>query len=131
MVLEGMRQGANNDLGTTHHISHGPSGMNRVPIFNVEGVTVMAKSGTADPGAVRWIDLNLDGNQDEGEVVRGPRDHAWVVVLVQPEGAAKPTHAVIVVVEYAGSGGRVAGPVANQIVHALQHHQYLQWPPVR
>jgi len=131
MALEGMRRGANTHNGTTHHISHEPSGMNRVPIFNVEGVTVMAKSGTADPGRVRWIDLDLDNVQDEGELVQDPRDHAWVVALVQPEGAAKPTHAVVVVVEYAGSGGRVAGPVANQIVHALQHHQYLQWPPVR
>ena len=130
MAIEGMRQGANTRDGTTHHITHPESGMNAEVIFNVDGVTVMAKSGTADPGS-RWIDLNLNNEVDPGEVDRQPRDHAWVVALVQPDGAARPTHAIAVVVEYAGSGGRVAGPVVNQIVHALQHHQYLQWPPVR
>jgi penicillin-binding protein 2 len=131
MALEGMRQGASTRDGTTHHITHDPSGMHYEPIFNVEGVTVMAKSGTADPGS-RWIDLDLDGEVDRpDEIDSAPRDHAWAVVLVQPDGAPRPTHAVAVVVEYAGSGGRVAGPVANQIVHALKLHQYLQWPPVR
>ena len=131
MALEGMRQGAATRDGTTHHITHDPSGMHYEPIFNVDGVTVMAKSGTADPGS-RWIDLNMDGKVDRpDEIDSAPRDHAWAVVLVQPDGASRPTHAIAVVVEYAGSGGRVAGPVANQIVHALQLHQYLQWPPVR
>jgi hypothetical protein len=30
-----------------------------------------------------------------------------------------------VLVEYGGSGGRAAGPIANQIVRALQHEGYL------
>ena len=131
MVFEGMRRSANNYDGTTHHINHPPSNMSGVPIFNVEGVTVMAKSGTADPGSRRWIDFNRDGNVDEGEIEKDPRDHAWVVALVKPEGAANPTHAISCVVEYAGSGGRVAGPVVNQIIHALQRHSYLDWPPTR
>jgi len=28
-------------------------------------------------------------------------------------------------VEYGGSGGKTAGPIANQIIHALQLHEYL------
>lgn len=131
MVFEGMRLSATTNDGTTHHISHAPSGMNREPIFNVPGVTVMAKSGTADPGSRRWIDFNRNGQIDEGEIERNPRDHAWVVALVKPDGAASPTHAIACVVEYAGSGGRVAGPVVNQIIHALKRHQYLDWPPTR
>lgn len=131
MVFDGMKMSANDEDGTTHHINHPPSGMNREPIFNVQGVTVMAKSGTADPGSRRWIDFNRDGDIDEGEIERNPRDHAWVVALVKPDGAPKPTHAIAVVVEYAGSGGRVAGPVVNQIIHALQRHSYLDWPPTR
>jgi len=130
-ALEGMRRSANSVDGTTHHITDTANGMNREPIFNVEGVTVMAKSGTADPGNARWIDFNRNGEIDEGEVERSPRDHAWVVVLVQPDGAPRPTHVIACVVEYAGSGGRVAGPVVNQIVHALKRHHYLDWPLTR
>lgn len=127
-ALEGMRLSATTDSGTTHHISHGPSGMSREPIFNVQSVVVMAKSGTADPGSRRWIDFNRNNVIDDGELQNNPRDHAWVVALVKPEGADEPTHAIAVVVEYAGSGGRVAGPVVNQIIHALQRHGYLPAP---
>lgn len=129
MVLEGMYQGANtHQYGTTRHIKM-PDGSYETT-FNVEGVRVMGKSGTADPGH-RHIDLNMDGIRDPGEMDLAPRDHAWVVALVQPEGASRPTHVVVVVAEYAGSGGRVSGPIANQIIHALKRHGYLAWPPVR
>lgn len=131
MVFEGMRRSASTNEGTTHHITHRPSGMSNAPIFNVQGITVMAKSGTADPGRKRWIDFNRNGKVDEGETEKNPRDHAWVVAVVKPDGAAQPTHAIACVVEYAGSGGRVAGPVVNQIVHALKQHAYLDWPPTR
>lgn len=131
MVFEGMRRSAGTNDGTTHHINAPSHGLNRESIFNVQGVTVMAKSGTADVGGARHIDFNRNGIRDEGEIERNPRDHAWVVALVQPDGAASPTHAIVCVVEYAGSGGRVAGPVVNQIIHALQQHQYLEWPPTR
>lgn len=131
MVFEGMRLGANSNEGTTHHITDAASGMNREPIFNVQGVNIMAKSGTADPGQYRHIDFNRDGKVDEGELETNPRDHAWVIALVQPEGAPGPTHVIACVVEYGGSGGRVAGPVVNQIIHALQDEHYLDWPPTR
>lgn len=130
-ILEGMRQSANEPIGTTYEIDHPASGLDNASIFNVPGVTIMAKSGTADPGGARWIDFNRNGKRDEGETQRNPRDHAWVVALVQPDGAPKPTHAIACVVEYAGSGGRIAGPVVNQIAHALKRHQYLEWPPTR
>ncbi|MBX2853016.1 MAG: hypothetical protein KTR15_14870 [Phycisphaeraceae bacterium] len=130
-ALEGMHLSATTKKGTTHHLSHPSSPVNGEPIFNITGVRVMAKSGTADPGKYRWIDYNRDGEPQEDEIERSLRDHAWVVALVQPEGAPQPTHAVAAVVEYAGSGGQIAGPIVNQIIHALQRHQYLDWPPTR
>ena len=52
-------------------------------------------------------------------------DHSWFVGLAEREGAETPEYAVAVIVEYGGSGGRVAGPVANQIIRALQEEGYL------
>lgn len=129
-ALEGMYLSATTRQGTTHHLSHPVvAEVNGKPIFNVTGVRVMAKSGTADPGKYRWIDYNRDGELQEDEIERSLRDHAWVVALVQPDGASQPTHAIAVVVEYAGSGGQIAGPIVNQIVHALQRHEYLKPSP--
>lgn len=132
LALDGMHLSATTQQGTTHHLSHPvATEVNGKPLFNVEGVRVMAKSGTADPGRFRWIDYNRDGEPQDDEIERSLRDHAWVIALVQPEGASRPTHAIAVVVEYAGSGGQIAGPIVNQIIHALQRHQYLDWPPLR
>ncbi len=119
-AIEGLRMSANDRQGTTHHLSL----LQREPIFNVDGVTVMAKSGTADPGK-RWIDYDGDGRIGEGEVDPSPGDHAWCAALVQPEGKAEPTHVIVVVVEYAGSGGQVGGPIANQIIWAMKQEGYL------
>lgn len=121
-VFEGMRQSANESYGTTHHLSL----LNRELIFNVDGVKVMAKSGTADAAPLREaIDHDGDGLPDEWGRVLRDGDHSWVVALVQPEGESKPTHVVVAVVEYAGSGGQVAGPIVNQIIHALKQEGYL------
>ncbi|MFK7788222.1 MAG: penicillin-binding transpeptidase domain-containing protein, partial [Phycisphaeraceae bacterium] len=132
LALEGMYLSATTRQGTTHHLSHPvATEVNGKPFFNVEGVRIMAKSGTADPGKFRWIDYNRDGEVQDDEIERSLRDHAWVIALVQPEGASQPTHAIAVVVEYAGSGGQIAGPIVNQVIHALKRHQYLDWPPTR
>lgn len=117
-ALEGLDMAVNTRLGTGNRI-----GTLREEVFNVEGVKVMGKSGTADPGS-RWIDANRNGKQDPGEVDTNPGDHAWLIALVQPEGASRPTHVVAVVIEYAGSGGQIAGPVVNQIIHAMQEENY-------
>ncbi len=122
-VLEGMRLSASDSLGTTHHLSM----LNREPIFNAEGVTVMAKSGTAQAAPLKEVvRYDEQGYPAEwGRVLRSG-DHAWVIALVQPDGARRPTHVIACVVEYAGSGGQVAGPVVNQIIHALQDEGYLE-----
>ncbi|MCA9306035.1 MAG: hypothetical protein KDA16_05855, partial [Phycisphaerales bacterium] len=51
-------------------------------------------------------------------------DHSWLVMLVGPEDGL-PRYAIAVITEYAGSGSRVSGPIANQIVHALIAEGYL------
>ena len=85
-------------------------------------VIAWAKTGTADAP-----DIIVDPDGEEGPlapVVARTGDHSWFVVLAGPEGG-EPRYAIAVMMEYAGSGGRVSGPIANQIVHALKHEGYL------
>ena len=49
-------------------------------------------------------------------------DHSWFVVLA---GTDRPKYAISVIIEYGGSGAKVSGPIANQVVHALQDEGYL------
>jgi penicillin-binding protein 2 len=122
-ILKGLRASVSEPYGTGHHISY-PDGT-REPIINAEGVTVWAKTGTAQARS-REFDLNCDGTDD---VELDDPSHAWFVGLV---GAgtedAEPAIAIAVVVEYGGSGGRTAGPIANQIIRALQAEGYLTRP---
>ncbi len=68
------------------------------------------------------IDPDGDGPLESRVVRQG--DHSWYVSLVGREGGA-PEYAIAVVVDYGGSGGRVSGPINNQIVHALVAEGYL------
>ena len=56
-------------------------------------------------------------------------DHSWFLVMASSIDEAKPTVVVAVLVEHGGSGGRVAGPIANQVLHALQAEGYLERKP--
>lgn len=113
-ALEGLRRSANEQRGTTHHLTIPERPPER--IFNAPGVSIWAKSGTADAPA---FELQSD---EEGQI-KYDADHAWCVLLAG-EGET-PKYAISVVVEHGGSGGRVAGPVANQVVHALVAEGYL------
>ncbi|MEM6750227.1 MAG: penicillin-binding transpeptidase domain-containing protein [Planctomycetota bacterium] len=117
IALEGMRRSASDPQGTTRHLNK----LDREPLWTTPGVTVLAKSGTAETSPLRQpIDDDGDGYPDRyGEVLK-TGNHAWVVALVQPAGAPRPTHVVVVVLEYAGSGGQIAGPVANMVVRGIQ-----------
>ncbi|MCB9847702.1 MAG: hypothetical protein H6814_04740 [Phycisphaeraceae bacterium] len=134
-ALNGLWQSANELYGTGNHLSLDNG--EKQPIFNAPGIEVRAKTGTAqapriyrsedDPGATSDL---LDKPADDSV---GPLDpatvllageHSWTNILVGPEGMA-PRYAIAVLVEYGGSGGRVAGPIANQIVHALIAEGYL------
>jgi penicillin-binding protein 2 len=96
----------------------------REPIFNVEGVKLYAKTGTAE-GVPHRVDANGDNRITRDDQIVKSGDHAWVMCLVQPAGHTKPTHVVAVVVEYGGSGSQVAGPIVNQIIHVMQREGYL------
>ncbi len=122
-ALEGLRQSVEEPHGTGHHITFDEQGV-REPILNAPGVTVWAKTGTAEaPPLPR--DTNGNGVLDEEDEPLAALDHAWFVGLVGPRSAARPLYAIAVLVEYGGSGGRVAGPIANQIIRALQDENYL------
>ena len=88
-------------------------------------MTVWGKTGTAQAPP---LDLNADGEITPEE--RG-FDHAWFVGLVGPDDAQRPMFALAVIVEYGGSGGRVAGPIANQVIRALQKEGYLPGQALR
>ena len=117
-ALEGLRQSVETREGTGHHISY-PDGSSE-PIINARGLTVWAKTGTAQAPDL-FIDLDQDGKVE----VLKDLNHAWFVGLVGPKGSKKPHYAIAVIVEYGGSGGRTSGPVANQIILALQGLGYL------
>ncbi|MCH2133750.1 MAG: hypothetical protein MK116_08365 [Phycisphaerales bacterium] len=118
-ALEGLRLGVTEPWGTGSRIKYGSGDYE--PIFTVPGVTVMGKTGTAQ--APPWPrDVDGDGVLAPGEQTRG-LEHAWFVGLVGDDDV--PKYAISVLVEYGGSGGRVAGPIANQVIQALRDEGYL------
>jgi cell division protein FtsI/penicillin-binding protein 2 len=139
-ALEGLWLSVNDPrLGTGNHTTIAGQ---RVEYFNAPGVSVWGKTGTAQAVATLTKELRIAPG---GEVVEEGADeppgtssvfqpvttrytHAWFVGLVAPEGE-KPRYAISVMMEFAGSGGRVSAPIANQIVHALQAEGYLPGAP--
>ncbi len=97
------------------------------PIINVQDVTVWAKTGTAQARKTTR-DIDCDGEPD---VSLDDPSHAWFVGLVGQGDAetARPRYAIAIIVEYGGSGGRTAGPVANEIMRALRSEGYLGQGP--
>lgn len=127
-ALEGLRQAVAETHGTGHHINY--RGGESEPIINAANVTVWAKTGTAQATAVIRDEEGLPKLDAKGRLqVEKADDHAWFVGLAGPKALGRPTYAIAVVVEHGGSGGRVSGPIANQIVVALQDEGYLPPPP--
>lgn len=129
-ALAGLHGSANEKRGTTFETTmEMPDGTRRTDrIFNVAedvdkgggGISIWAKSGTADAPPFKA------DPRDQGADDTFDGDHAWCVFLA---GVGQtPKYAVSVVVEHGGSGGRVAGPVANQVVWALIAEGYLPAP---
>ena len=110
MAMDGLRQ-AVGEGGTVHQMLL----LDRAPIFDIEGVRIMAKSGTADTGK-DWTDSR--------GVVRDI-DDSWTICLVQREDSTQPDFVVVVVVEAGGSGAAVAGPIVNQILYEMRMEGYL------
>lgn len=124
-ALQGLDETVNARYGTGRHLNF-PSldEYESELLFNVEDVSVWGKSGTAQAAPLR-IDTTGDGRITAADEIVQRGNHGWFVALPAPEGASEPTHVVAVVVEYGGSGSQVAGPVTNQIIHALKQEGYL------
>ncbi len=119
VALDGLRKAVRDERGTAHHVSVEVDGVaTRELTINAPRVEVWGKSGTADAPA-----LLSEGQPGERAVLRDG-DHSWLVCLVGPQGG-EPRYAIAVVIDYGGSGGKVSGPVANQIIHALIAEGYL------
>ena len=122
-ALEGLHRVVSDpDFGTGHHVTF--EGV-REPTFNAPGIKVWGKTGTATSSPL-VVDPDGDGPMVPTTVRSG--DHSWYVSLVGEEGGA-PKYAIAVVVDYGGSGGRVSGPINNQVVHALVAEGYLKGAP--
>jgi len=124
-ALEGLREVVSNvEFGTGRAIKYDEFGP-AIPIFNVPGISLWGKTGTATaPAIVFDPDEVGDENGPMEPMVVRKGDHSWFVTLVGREGG-EPEYAIAVVVDYAGSGGRVSGPINNQIIHALVEEGYL------
>ncbi len=109
-ALAGLDRVTNDPQHGTAHAIRFASG--RDPIFNVPGIRIIGKTGTA----------TVEMQSADGSPVK--RDHAWMVGLAGPEGRP-PLYAIAVLLEQGGSGGRASGGLLNQVVHALRAEGYL------
>ena len=121
VVLEGLESAVTANHGTGSRVRYGPGDYDR--IFNVEPTRIWGKTGTAQAPPMP-SDLDGDGALDEHERIEGLH-HAWFVGMA---GVEHPEYALAVLVEHGGSGGRVAGPIANQLIRALMNEGYLPEP---
>lgn len=123
VAMNGLFDAVNKQHGTAHHFSlleHKPA------IFTFQDAKVFGKSGTATAPPLREpIDDDGDGKPNRYGPPLRAGDHAWFVGFVQKPGSTRPDYAIAVIVEYGGSGGAVAGPIANQILYALKAEGYL------
>jgi cell division protein FtsI/penicillin-binding protein 2 len=115
-ALDGLWYAINMPRGTGHHLG---GQLEHELIFTVPGIKVWGKTGTADAPALR---VDPDGDGPEEPRVARDGDHSWFVVLA---GKDRPQYAIAVLVEYGGSGGKVSGPIANQIIKVLVEEGYL------
>lgn len=151
-ALEGLKGSVNEQEGTGHHLYVGGRSL---PHFNAPGVLVWGKTGTAQAPTIyvretmedpehpgqripnplweRGVDAATIIAASGDQSVRLPAgtralrwgDHSWFVVLAGSKAQGRPQYAIAVMMEYAGSGGKVSGPIANQIIHALIAEGYL------
>jgi penicillin-binding protein 2 len=122
-AFEGLRQSVEERHGTGNRVSY--KDKSAEAIINAPGVVVWAKTGTAQAPPLKVDD---DGNGTIDRTITG-LDHAWFVGLVGDAQEPRPRYAVAVLLEHGGSGGKSAGPIANQVIRALISEGYLQGDP--
>jgi cell division protein FtsI/penicillin-binding protein 2 len=115
LALEGLRDSISKKYGTGSRLRFGEG--NEELTFNIDGVRLWGKTGTAEAPPYRL--------SKESPLISG-LDHSWFLVMASPMTSDRPTVVVAVLVEHGGSGGRVAGPIANQVLLALQSEGYLE-----
>jgi penicillin-binding protein 2 len=120
LALAGLHDSISKPYGTGSRLRYGSN--NDEPTFNVNNVRIWGKTGTAEAPPYK---LHTDSKPIE---IKG-LDHSWFLVMASSFNEVKPSVVVAVLVEHGGSGGRVAGPIANQILHALQIEGYLEPKP--
>ena len=118
----GLRDAVEAGHGSGHHVTLRDG--TREPLFDIPGVTVWGKTGTATAPPLR-IDLDGDGREE-----RVQTDHAWFGGFVAGEGG-KPRYALAVLLENGGSGGKVAGPIAAETIRALAAEGYFDGTAAR
>lgn len=124
-VLAGLEDVVRKSYGTGHHMDFG--GGATEPIFDIAGVRVWAKTGTAEAPPLK---VDREGDNVEG-IVLNDADHAWCAALVAADGESVPRYSIAVLVEHGGGGGRTAGPVTAAVIRALVREGYLSGEPSR
>jgi penicillin-binding protein 2 len=92
-----------------------------------EGLRQVVASPQGTGKALRLKEVAVAGKTGTAETGGRP-DHAWFAGYVP---ADRPRYAFVVVLEHAGSGGRMAAPVAKKLVEAMLTHGTLEPQPVR
>lgn len=117
VAIRGLQRSVNDHEGTGNHIV--TDGIEE-PIFNFKSVDVWGKTGTAAAPKLFNDPDGRDGPAPPELLEEG--DHSWFVVMV---GHGAPKYVISCVIDYGGSGGKVSGPIVNQIIHALELEGYL------
>lgn len=118
-AMEGLRLAVNGERGTGRILTIEQLDE---PIFNAPGVDIWGKTGTADAPDQYW-DPDGPAGPRSPEIIRAG-DHSWFVVMVGRAGG-RPQYVIAIVMDYAGSGAKVSGPICNQAIHALIDEGYL------
>ena len=117
--LDGLFDAVTKQYGTGHHLTLEDG--SQEPLTAVPGVRIWAKTGTAQAPPLR-LDSRRADRPDA--VIR--TDHAWFVGLAGNERDGLPRYAIAVLLEYGGSGGKTAGPIAAEIIRSLVREGYLE-----
>ncbi len=106
-----------------HAVVHEQGGTARKSWDNAKvelDVEIGGKTGTADPGQPLKIDSDGDGKPD---TIVASGDHAWFAGFAPYH---HPQVAFTVFLEYAGSGGQNAAPVAKEALRLCEKFGYLK-----